>query len=86
MPVWAAAVISAVGFGVAHAYQGKENVPKIIAVGAVFVTVYLVSGSLWLPIVLHAAVDLFQGRTVYEVIKRDETRNSKAAGGKAVNA
>ena len=86
MPVWAAAVVSAVGFGVAHAYQGKKNVPKIAAVGAVFVIVYLVSGSLLLPIVLHAAVDLFQGRTAYEVVNHPEFNNPADTDGNTVEA
>ena len=86
MPVWAAAVISAVGFGAAHAYQGRENVPKIIAVGAVFAILYLVSGSLWLPMVLHAAVDLLQGRTLYEVMKRPDIDQPADSGPDTVKA
>ena len=85
MPVWAAAVISAVGFGIAHAYQGKENVPKIVAVGAVFAALYLVSGSLWLPMVLHAAVDLLQGRTLYEVMKRPDPGETTDTGSHPVS-
>lgn len=70
MPLWAAALASTVGFGVAHAYQGRDSVVKITAVGAVFTVIYLLSGSLLLPIVLHAAVDLLQGRLAYDVIRR----------------
>ena len=86
MPVWAAAVISAVGFGVGHAYQGRKNVPNIIAIGTVFVILYLLSGSLWLPMVLHAAVDLLQGRTLYEVLKHPEFDDSAEAGGNTARA
>lgn len=70
LPLWAAALISAVGFGVAHAYQGIRNVPKIAIVGAAFAGLYLLSGSLWLPMVFHAAVDILQGRLIYDVIRR----------------
>jgi membrane protease YdiL (CAAX protease family) len=70
MSVWSAAIISALGFGVAHGYQGLANVPKITLVGAVFSGLYVLSGSLWLPMILHAAVDLFQGRLAYEVLRR----------------
>ncbi|MDH3621296.1 MAG: CPBP family intramembrane metalloprotease, partial [Gammaproteobacteria bacterium] len=70
MPLWAAAIVSAVGFGIAHAYQGMENVPRIILVGGVFAGLFLLTGSLWLPIILHAIVDLLQGRAVYGMLRR----------------
>ena len=70
MPLWGAAVISTVGFAAAHAYQGAANLPRILLVGAVFAGLYLLTGSIWLSIVLHAAVDMLQGRTAYEVFRR----------------
>ena len=33
MPIWAAAIVSAVGFGLAHSYQGLANVPRVALVG-----------------------------------------------------
>ena len=72
MPVWGAAVLSTVGFAAAHAYQGAANVPRITLVGAVFTGLYLLTGSVWVPIVLHAAVDVLQGRTAYDVLDRLE--------------
>ena len=71
MPIWAAAIISAVGFGLAHSYQGLANVPRVVLAGAVFAGLYLLTGSLWLPMILHAAVDLLQGRLAYEVLRRN---------------
>lgn len=70
MPLWAAAIISAVGFGLAHSYQGLINVPRVAMIGAVFSGLYLLTGSLWLPIILHAAVDLLQGRLAHDVMRR----------------
>ncbi len=70
MPLWTAAIISAVGFGLAHSYQGLANVPRVALVGAVFSGLYLLTGSLWLPIILHIAVDLLQGRMVFEVLRK----------------
>ncbi len=70
MPLWIAAIISAVGFGLAHSYQGLANVPRVAMIGAVFASLYLLTGSLWLPIILHAAVDLLQGRLAYDVMRR----------------
>ena len=70
MPIWAAAIISAAGFGLAHSYQGLANVPRVVLAGAVFAGLYLLTGSLWLPMILHAAVDLLQGRLAYDVMRR----------------
>ncbi len=70
VPIWAVAVISAIGFGLAHAYQGLANIPRVTLVGGLFSGLYLLTGSLWLPIILHAAVDILQGRLAYDVIRR----------------
>jgi membrane protease YdiL (CAAX protease family) len=72
MPLWAAAIISGVGFGLAHAYQGLEHLPKLALVGCVFAGLYLLSGSIWLPMILHAALDILQGRLAYNVISRSD--------------
>lgn len=69
MPLWAAAVVSTLGFAMAHAYQGLSHLPQITAVGAAFAGLYLLAGSIWLPIILHAAVDILQGRLAYDVIR-----------------
>lgn len=70
MPLWVAAVISGIGFGLAHAYQGISHLPQITAVGLLFAALYVISGSIWLPIIMHAAVDILQGRLGYDVIYR----------------
>ena len=70
MPLWAAAVVSTIGFGLAHAYQGIVHLPQVTAVGAAFAGLYLLTGSIWLPIILHAAVDILQGRMTYDVMYR----------------
>jgi membrane protease YdiL (CAAX protease family) len=70
MPLWSAALLSAIAFGLAHAYQGWAQVPKITLVGAAFAGLYLLSGSIWLPMILHAAVDILQGRLTYEALHR----------------
>ena len=76
MPLWAAAIVSGVGFGIAHAYQGREAIPRIVLVGCIFAGLYLVSGSIWLPIILHAFVDLLQGRAVYGMLQRARDASS----------
>jgi len=69
MPVWAAAIISAVSFGLAHSYQGMSKVPMVTAVGAVFTALYLMTGSIWVPMILHACMDILQGRLVYDALR-----------------
>lgn len=74
MPIWAAVIISAVGFGLAHSYQGLANVPRVTMVGAVLAGLFLLTGSLWLSMILHGAVDLLQGRLAYELLRRINKR------------
>lgn len=58
LPVWAAVVLTSAAFGVAHAYQGVLGVVVTGLVGAAFAVLYVASGSLLLPVVLHALLDL----------------------------
>lgn len=51
-------VVAASIFGLAHAYQGVTGVILTALAGAFFCVLYVVSGSLLLPILLHAVVDL----------------------------
>lgn len=76
MPLWAAAIVSAVGFGLAHAYQGPAAIPRIVLVGGAFAGLYFLTGSLLLPILLHALVDLLQGRAVYGMLRRSASVSS----------
>lgn len=58
LPGAAAVVISAAVFGIAHVYQGRSGVLKATAAGAIFGAAYLFTGSLWVPIALHATIDV----------------------------
>jgi len=70
MPLWAAAGVSTIAFAVGHSYQGLAHVPAILFVGTVFAGLYLLTGSIWPPIVLHILVDLLQGRGIFELMRR----------------
>lgn len=72
MPLWTAALLSSIGFGLAHAYQGWAQLPKITLVGTALAGLYILSGSIWLPMLLHASVDILQGRLAYEAIQRSQ--------------
>ncbi|GHE13053.1 CPBP family intramembrane glutamic endopeptidase [Klenkia taihuensis] len=58
LPSGVLVVVAAVAFGAAHAYQGAGGVLLTGVLGGVFAALYLQTGSLLLPVLLHAAVDL----------------------------
>jgi uncharacterized protein len=45
-------------FGLVHAYQGIVGVIATFAVGVIMTFLYLATGQLWVPILLHALIDL----------------------------
>ncbi len=58
LPVWVAAVVSCLLFAFAHLYQGWWGLVGPGLLGALFMVVYLGTGSLLIPIVLHMALDM----------------------------
>jgi len=50
--------VAAVAFGLAHAYQGPVGIVTTGVLGGVMAAVYLQTGSLLLPVLLHAVIDL----------------------------
>jgi membrane protease YdiL (CAAX protease family) len=51
-------VVAAVAFGLAHAYQGGVGIVTTGVLGGVMAAVYLQTGSLLLPVLLHTLIDL----------------------------
>ncbi len=51
-------VLSALAFGICHAYQGLAGVVRTTVGGLMFGMAALLSGSLWLPIALHILIDM----------------------------
>ena len=79
VPLWAAAIASAVLFGLGHSYQGWKHVPMVVLVGGVFGALYLLTGSIWLPIILHAVLDAVQGWAAYGILSGTTTRHAVRA-------
>ena len=50
--------VAVAAFGAMHVYQGRAGVIATTLVGALMVAVYLMTGELWLAMVLHALIDL----------------------------
>jgi membrane protease YdiL (CAAX protease family) len=70
MPLWFAVIFSSVVFGLGHIYQGANGALRAGLVGLTFGIFYIATGSIWLPIVAHAALDILQGVTIYEMLRK----------------
>ncbi|SOE02754.1 CPBP family intramembrane glutamic endopeptidase [Blastococcus haudaquaticus] len=57
-PTGVLVVVAALAFGLAHAYQGLVGVVTTGLLGGIMAAVYLQTGSLLLPVLLHAVIDL----------------------------
>jgi CAAX protease family protein len=66
LPIGPAVAGSAIVFGVGHFYQGPRGMIVTAIVGAFMAAIYLVSGSLLAPMVIHALMDLYSGWATYE--------------------
>ena len=69
MPVWAAVIVTSLVFALAHSYQGAAGMARVSLVGLALAGLYLLSGSLWLPIVAHAILDLAQCATIRRMLE-----------------
>ncbi len=58
LPTGGLVVLAAVAFGAAHAYQGLPGVLTTGVLGGVLAALYLQTGSLLLPVLLHIVIDL----------------------------
>jgi membrane protease YdiL (CAAX protease family) len=61
MGLWPALVLSSAIFGLGHAYQGWKGMGKTAAAGLVLALLAVGSGSLFVPILLHAVGDMTSG-------------------------
>ena len=64
-----AAAAAVLIFGVGHAYQGARGIVHTAIAGGIAMAVYLLTGSLVAPILLHVALDLVNGLTFYRVLR-----------------
>jgi membrane protease YdiL (CAAX protease family) len=58
LPTLALVLVAAGAFGLAHAYQGRAGMLTTGVLGGVLAALYLQTGSLLLPVLLHVAIDL----------------------------
>lgn len=72
MPIWGAVIASSVAFGLGHSYQGASGALRTGLIGLAFGALYVMTGSIWLPIVAHALADLLQGAAIHEILKKED--------------
>ncbi len=65
----AAVVLTSGAFGLGHLYQGGSGALRAGAVGLVLAVLFVVSGSLWVPIAAHILLDVLQGVMIREVYR-----------------
>ena|SRR5437762_3288662 len=75
----AAAAIASVIFGIGHAYQRWRGVQLTTLVGGFLSAVYLISGSLVMPMLLHALMDLHSGHLAYVALQRQTQLDAERA-------
>jgi len=68
--LWPAVVLSSVVFGIGHAYQGPGGILRTGLVGLVMALVVVFTGSLLTAMVMHAVLDIVQGRLIRAAVNR----------------
>lgn len=54
----AASIVAAAVFGIDHGYQGVAGIIATTVLALVFTLLFFATGTLWVPIVVHALIDL----------------------------
>lgn len=76
---WTAALVSSMAFAVLHAYQGPVGLVRSGVLGFLFAAAFLLHGSLWPVIAVHAGVDLVSGLVMGpRMLAADATRGEES--------
>ena len=67
--LWPALLVTAVLFGIAHAYLGRKYVVRTALGGVLFGVIAVASASLWPAVLLHAFTDLLSGDLFYRAVR-----------------
>ena len=76
LPTIAAFVAAPILFGFAHIYQGRRGVMHATLLGLILSMLYLVSTTLWVPLVFHVVWNLKAARLAARVLATPEARRS----------
>lgn len=80
IPVPAAVLAAAAAFTLAHAYEGPKAMGKIALVAIALSAVYIATGSLLIPIIVHILIDLGSFTLAFVVLRRQARSQSGADG------
>ena len=69
---WPAMLIASAIFGLAHFYQGPGGAAKCGFAGLITGWLFLLTGSLWAPMLLHAVMDLTSGRVGRRIVEEND--------------
>jgi uncharacterized protein len=72
MSVVPAALVASVVFGFGHAYQGPRGIAITSVVGVLMSAIYLITGSLFASMVIHALTDLYTGYMAHAAFARED--------------
>ena len=75
MPIWPAVAVSSVFFGLAHGYQGASGAVRTGLAGFAFGALFVVTGSIWLPILGHVLLDALQGGAIFEILRNHSSHS-----------
>jgi membrane protease YdiL (CAAX protease family) len=81
MPLWVAVAVSSVGFGLVHSYQGASGAVRAGLLGLGLAIFYVLTGSIWLPILAHIAIDMLQGLMLVELLRKDDDAAAEPVSG-----
>lgn len=73
-------VVTAVVFGIGHSYQGMRGVVTTGIAGLFLGSVYLLTGSLYLPMAFHALIDAYSGYVGRAAMKAVEGEPYESTG------
>ena len=71
LPIYPAAALSSLLFGIGHIYQGWRGVVTTGLVGAFLAAVYILTGSLFSGMVMHALMDAHSGQLMCAAYERE---------------
>lgn len=71
---WIALLITSVLFGLNHIYQGMRGILRTGMVGLVLGYVYLLTDSLFVPMLMHAMIDYYSGKMILYVNQTSRTQ------------
>ncbi|WP_441004481.1 CPBP family intramembrane glutamic endopeptidase [Pseudocolwellia agarivorans] len=72
MGIVAAIVLSSIIFGLWHIYLGWQEVIRTSVMGSIFCGIYIITGNIIIPILIHIFVDVYSGLMFYFAVRKSD--------------